>query len=497
MADYKKTYSKGASSKLATLKTASALSAAAEKEKIKKAEDLKKDRASGSIETSGSTETSGSGVTNGLFTHASRPDKAIAVLNDLIKDPRKGPKEFTIEELKDLQIYRDPKTTTVQEVIEILKTREVLPATKPVYFKLNYVIEPIPRPDIHKIYGLTAVSRKAWDKQYWKIDPDDSKYKVMHKLKNFVKQTGETIVVSVSGAPETKFRLVVHNETDNKYYDNNEFKTGFYSITGTIPSSKTAPSGFHYMPDGTLMSDAEMFKTNEGGYGEAYKTLATSAGRTAPPGFHYMPDGTLMSNAEHAEKYGAAYDTSTGENEENNYVATASQIEFTIPPSTTEKVYKIAFVGDVEFTTYGDSLPIHGNIEKPGYKITQLPNPTTTVRLAQSQGFISATGDLEITHLPGSKLSANTSTEGKYTVDLSVTSKKILSLNTGLQEAALTKNHVDGYSGEFTSTEIEGVELIASIKDNVGSIKGTITIGKTGLRSSEVLINPSSIFNLD
>lgn len=495
MADYKKTYSKGASSRLDALKTASTLSTAAEKEKIKKAEDLKKDRASGSIETSGSTETSGSGVTNGLFTHASRPDKAIAVLEDLIKDPRKGPKEFTIEELKDLQIYRDPKTTTVQEVIEILKTREVLPATKPVYFKLNYVIEPIPRPDIHKIYGLTAISRKAWDKQYWKIDPDDGKYKVMHKLKNFVKQDGETITLSISGAPQTEFTIAIHNETDNTYYNNDGFKTGFNAITGVIPSvKKTAPPGFHYMPNGTLMSDAAHLKA----YGTAYNTPDTSVSRTAPPGFHYMPDGTLMSDAAHVEMYGTAYDMSTEENEENKYSASTSQVEFTIPSSRTEKVYKIGFVENAKFTTYNDSLPIHGSFEKPSYKITQLPNPTTTIKLGEAHGFISATGDLEITHVPGSKLSANANTEGKYTVDLSVTSKKILSLNAGLQGNQLTKNHVNGHNSQYTSTEIERVDdLLVSIKNNIGSIKGTITIGKTGLRSSEVLINPRSIFNLD
>jgi hypothetical protein len=331
----------------------------------------------------------------------------------------------------------------IQEVIETLKTREVAPATKPVYFKLNYVVEPIPRPDVHKIYGLNAISRKAWDKQFWMIDPDNGKYKVMHKLKNFVKQTGETISVSVSGAPETKFSLVIHNETDNTYFDWNTvnshesqqsdsgFKTGFRSITATIPSNK------------------KEVITNEAG-------------------------GSSIKRSPVARK-----------------------IEFEIPPSNTEKVYKISFHEDAEFTTYNDSLPIYGNVEKPGYKITQLPNPTTTIKFVEQGQFVSAAGDLEITHLPGSRLSANANTEGKHTIDLSVTSKRVLSLNTNLLGNKLTNNHVDGYGGEFTSTEIEGVDLVASITDNIGSVTGTITIGKTGLRSSEILINPSSIFTLD
>ena len=205
-----------------------------------------------------------------------------------------------------------------------------------------------------------------------------------------------------------------------------------------------------------------------------------------------------MSDAAHVEMYGTAYDMSTEENEENKYSASTSQVEFTIPSSRTEKVYKIGFVENAKFTTYNDSLPIHGSFEKPSYKITQLPNPTTTIKLGEAHGFISATGDLEITHVPGSKLSANANTEGKYTVDLSVTSKKILSLNAGLQGNQLTKSHVNGHDSQYTSTEIERVDdLLVSIKNNIGSIKGTITIGKTGLRSSEVLINPRSIFNLD
>jgi len=438
-------YSVKQKARLDLLKEEAVAATTVEKEKIKESKDLKKRTTTG---TTGTSETSGSTGTNeadgsftSIFGESPRPDKAIAVLSDLIKDPRKDPREFTIEELKDLEIYRDPKSITIQEVIETLKTREVAPATKPVHFKLNYVIEPIPRPDVHKIYGLNAISRKAWDKQFWMIDPDDGKYKVMHKLKNFVKQTGEIISVSVSGAPETRFSLVIHNETDDTYFDwntvnshglqqsNSGFKTGFRSVTTTIPSNK----------EEVIIND--------------------------PADIKHSP--------------------------------VARKIEFEIPPSSTEKVYKISFLEDTEFTTYNDSLPIYGNVEKPGYKITQLPNPTTTIKFTKQGQFVSATGDLEITHLPGSRLSANANTEGKYTIDLSITSKRALSLNTNLLGNKLTSNHVDGYGGEFTSTEIEGVDLVASITNNIGSVTGTITIGKTGLRSSEILINPSSIFTLD
>ena len=48
--------------------------------------------------------------------------------------------------------------------------------------------------------------------------------------------------------------------------------------TPPITNQPIAPVGFHYMPDGSLMADADM----------------------APVGFHYMPDGSLMADADMA-----------------------------------------------------------------------------------------------------------------------------------------------------------------------------------------------------
>ena len=36
----------------------------------------------------------------------------------------------------------------------------------------------------------------------------------------------------------------------------------------------------------------------------ARQSMTNAQGQTAPPGYHYMPDGTLMSDAEHARLYG-------------------------------------------------------------------------------------------------------------------------------------------------------------------------------------------------
>ena len=42
----------------------------------------------------------------------------------------------------------------------------------------------------------------------------------------------------------------------------------------------------------------------------AVQRTISSTGQVAPPGFHYMPDGTLMSDAEHATLYGSKTITS-------------------------------------------------------------------------------------------------------------------------------------------------------------------------------------------
>ena len=43
-------------------------------------------------------------------------------------------------------------------------------------------------------------------------------------------------------------------------------------------------------------------------------------------------------------------------------------------------------------------------------------------------------------------------------------------------------------------TEILEIDLIATVENNVGKIDGTITLGKAGLRASEITIEPSLIF---
>jgi hypothetical protein len=86
------------------------------------------------------------------------------------------------------------------------------------------------------------------------------------------------------------------------------------SQSKTNAQGQVAPPGYHYMPDGSLMLDSEMTaaaSTNQRAAGEftydensgIFITItppsSTSAqGKTAPPGYHYMPDGSLMADSE-------------------------------------------------------------------------------------------------------------------------------------------------------------------------------------------------------
>ena len=74
---------------------------------------------------------------------------------------------------------------------------------------------------------------------------------------------------------------------------------GYGGSSGSSSSSSSAPSS---TPSSTPSSIPSSMPS--GVPGSAAQSQADIAGKVAPDGFHYMPDGTLMSNAEHARLYG-------------------------------------------------------------------------------------------------------------------------------------------------------------------------------------------------
>ena len=412
-----------------------ALKAAAEAEKKLKKELLKKEEESAkTLEISKKDK-----ELDKLIEERKKKEESFsdAIALELLEKETKGHDgvDFTVEELTDLGVYTDPKTTTPQDIIDVIERKEFPIATKTAHFQLDYEIEPIPRPDLHQVYGLTIRDKKVFHRLRYVRNAGDTDFEIQdYELRNFMKQEGGIVEILVNGSSGTNFNVVIYNETDDTYY---------YANHGPEEASFTA--GIKSVP-GVI------------GKGE-------------------------------------------------------KKVSFRIPPSATEKCYKISLANDISLNTYSDLVPLHGVVEKPPLSITQLPNPTTTIKFNNESGnFINQTGDLEISHLPGAKLDRNAYTQGEYTIDLSVTSKKVLSLNTSLNTskvdltysetpvigAKLRRMNIDsdGYD-LYTETTIKKFDLTAYITNNIGYVKGTITIGKSCLRSCDVLIRAEDIFNLE
>ena len=69
--------------------------------------------------------------------------------------------------------------------------------------------------------------------------------------------------------------------------------------------------------------------------------------------------------------------------------------------------------------------------------------------------------------------------------------------NLSTQGTLSTFEHLNGVGSDaYTSTEILSSDLKASATNNIGTVTGTITIGKTGLRASVIEINTVGAFKI-
>ena len=170
-------------------------------------------------------------------------------------------------------------------------------------------------------------------------------------------------------------------------------------------------------------------------------------------------------------------------------------VSISLPESTTENIYRLGFApaSKRRLSTNYSGLPIFGDITKPMYKITQLPQASTTIMFEYSELGTGA-GDLVINHTPGSKLNSSHATAGKYDVELTISPRKEIQLGETILNGKLSMEFIDlGEAGE--GTEILKMDLNASIKNNIGTVKGTITLGKASLRKSFINIRAADIFS--
>ena len=349
-----------------------------------------------------------------------------------------GVDTYSQQGLTDLGIYLPIETTSQEEIKRIIEKVEVAPATPVVNFNLKYNIEEIPRPDMNKIYSLTTVENNIWDKPIWEQGEDSVEFKETHVLKNFVGKNGRDFSISVGGAKGTEFKLVIFNETDNTYYSWQEIDS--------------------------VITDA---KTNE-------QAIISMVGFYT--GQHYF-NGIIPDDGKQT-------------------------ILVSIPVSSSEVVYRIGFLEEGKTvgakTDYGKVLPIfQANKESnyiPLYKLTQLPQSSTVVTLTESDLSSNPAGALTINHLPGSLLNNSISTLGKYDINLKINPRNKISLSNGAPNGIINSSHVLLDQDSEDQTEILSMNLIASINDNVGTVSGTITLGKSSLRPSIIKFDTPTIF---
>lgn len=335
------------------------------------------------------------------------------------------------EALTNLGIYSSVKNTSIKDVKAILEKREVIAAVKMVDFDLEYDIEVIPIPDTNKVYSLTTVENNIFDVPVIGLNEDTSNIEEIHVLKNFIRRNGGNYNLSITGVAGTKYEVIIANETSGDYYNWNQVSEVSIDARGEEYTSTVSGSFKH-------------------GY-SYYEGIIPKAGR----------------------------DT----------------LAFNIPVVLSETVYRIGFapISERNQTTDYGKLPIFGDMSKPLYKITQLPNSSTTIKLADSDELGKGVGDLVINHTPGSKLNSSTATDGKYDIELKLSNnRREIKLANTMLNGIVTMESIDN---DINGTEILDIDLTASVAENIGTVKGTITLGKSSLRPSILHISAIDIFS--
>jgi len=416
---------------------------------------------------------------------------------------------FTQQGLTDLGIYLPIETTTQEEIKEILKKREIVPATPITHFDLNYDIELIPTPDRNKIYSLTTVERNIWDKPTYGLSANNVEMEETHVLKNFIYERGGKFNISVTGVHNTRFNLAIFNEVDNTYYNwdkvnktvrgktseqdyvtevSGQFDEGFSYFSGIIPANGKETISF-IIP--SVISGGRGWRTEEG--------------------------RTLLDRGKSVEKDILCEDKLIG-------CGTTYRVGFVPQHQNKETRYNEGlpmFCGLGKGS--GHAVPCFGDENYvPLYKITQLNQCATIIGPDFSLGEENHGEEyyLTIRHTPGSMLNSSNATNGKYDVDITLNSRHELELSNNIPGGILTMAHLDqnipvqwliaiGWDlseddieellSESRKTEILDIDLVASIINNPEAdddlkITGSITLGKASLKTGVILFRMEDIF---
>lgn len=155
-----------------------------------------------------------------------------------------------------------------------------------------------------------------------------------------------------------------------------------------------------------------------------------------------------------------------------------------IPTQSSETIYHVYFE-NIGSTNYDSHLPTEDN----PWVINQLVNPTITFRFDNQKGYIYEKTTTK-THSPGETLDSGSINDGKIPITITTTA---LRGGMSLKNSTVSVENIDVV---YDDVVIKSTDLIASVSGNVGTITGTVTIGKSSKRDGDILFNPDYFFTI-
>ena len=405
----------------------------------------------------------------------------------------------------------DPKDASIEDIIDIIETREVVEATRASVFTFNYTVEKTPIPSKNNIYSISSLDiknlfnkpkvdldSKLGANSLIEFDPNDDR---RYYIENFILQGSCVIPLMVSGDNGANYEFVIH-DGDGAYYnpETDSFEKGYQSIKGRIGDE--------------VISKSALEDTMDKNKGTERHNMA-------------MMEQALYNNNRTSNKH---------------YIS--------IPATAVEKQFEIFFtketIGQYEDvltrqlddnnggiksdTIYSPSAPN----EKNPWHINQLINTTTTIKISSDSGFGVVGGTKVINHAPGAMLSSlvdsflgrdDEPSAHKREIDsnsLSATDSPHafhvykgtgdfdnIRVGASLFQGKVEDEMISAYTekddaenaygiNENAATQILSHNLLASVDSSrsLGTVTGTMLLGKASLRSSIIDISAEMCFDL-
>jgi len=164
-------------------------------------------------------------------------------------------------------------------------------------------------------------------------------------------------------------------------------------------------------------------------------------------------------------------------------------LSLTIPPEILETTYNVYFKTSGN-EIYDADLPT----ETSPWVINQLAQATTTFKFDDASGYTADKTSTKL-HAPGVVLNAGSINGGEIPITITtVATRGVLALNVNQGKVNASDAILVSLSGD--DPVIIATDLTASASGQTGTITGTITLGKSSIRDTSVLFNPTQFFTI-